>query len=121
MKKKFSAVKLALTGILVGGLTGFFGSGGGILAVPLFESNGLSPQSAHSTSLALTLPLSVLSSFFYFQSGQLHPSEALKYVPLGIIGAVVGAKILSKISGKLLKKIFAIVMVAAGVRLLWNF
>ncbi|MBE6837016.1 MAG: sulfite exporter TauE/SafE family protein [Ruminococcus sp.] len=119
MKKKFSKLKLLICGIIIGSLTGFFGSGGGILAVPLLESAGLEPQNAHSTSIAITLPLSIISSFFYLSGGSLDISEALKYLPLGIIGAVVGAKLLSRISGKLLKKVFAVVMVIAGVRLIW--
>lgn len=120
MKKKFSKIKLLLCGAVIGSLTGFFGSGGGILAVPLLESAGLEPQNAHSTSIAITLPLSILSSLFYFSGGNLEVSEALKYIPLGILGAIMGAKLLRKISGKLLKKVFAVVMVIAGVRLIWS-
>lgn len=120
MKKRLNKIKLLLCGIVIGSLTGFFGSGGGILAVPFLENTGLEPQNAHSTSIAITLPLSIISSFFYFNGGSLDISQALKYVPLGIIGALVGAKLLSKISGKLLRKIFAIVMIIAGVRLIWN-
>lgn len=117
MKKKFSKVKLIILGLITGSLTGFFGSGGGILAVPMLENLGLSPQNSHSTSLAITLPLSIVSGFFYLSGSQFELSQALKYVPLGLLGAIVGAKLLAKISGKLLKKIFAIVMVIAGVRL----
>lgn len=120
MKKKFRGLKLILCGLAIGSLTGFFGSGGGMVAVPLLEGAGLEPKNAHSTSIAITLPLSVLSSFFYLGGG-LDIGEALKYVPLGLLGAIAGAKFLAKISGKLLKKIFAIVMIVAGVRLLWSF
>ena len=120
MKNKFKKLKLLLCGGIIGALTGFFGSGGGLFAVPLLEKVGLEPQNAHSTSLAITLPLSAISSIFYFSSESLNLSEAIKYIPLGIIGAVVGAKLLFKISGKLLRKIFAIVMIVAGVRILWS-
>ncbi len=119
MKKKFDKLKLLFCGLIIGSLTGFFGSGGGLFAVPLLEKVGLEPQNAHSTSLAITLPLSAISSIFYFSSESLNLSEALKYIPLGIVGAIVGAKLLFKISSKLLRKIFAIVMIVAGVRILW--
>ena len=116
-KKSFRKLKLIILGLITGGLTGFFGSGGGIIAVPLLESAGLEPKQAHSTSLALTLPLSAISGFFYQSVGQVDFLQALKYVPLGIAGAIIGAKLLAKISGKLLRKIFAFVMIAAGIRL----
>ena len=112
-----SKIKLILIGLITGGLTGFFGSGGGILTVPMLEGSGLSPNEAHSTSLAITLPLSVISGFFYLRGGGLEFSQALKFIPLGIIGAFVGARLLAKISAKLLRKIFTVVMLIAGIRL----
>lgn len=110
-------IKLILAGILTGTLTGLFGSGGGSFTVPFFENIGLSPQNAHATSLAVTLPFSVISSIFYATSNDFDIGFALKFIPFGIIGALVGAKALKKISDKLLKKIFGIAMIFAGIRI----
>lgn len=110
--------KLILTGIITGALTGFFGSGGGNITVPSLENMGLLPKNAHATSIAITLPLSFLGSLFYKSAGALELSEALKYLPFGIVGAFVGAKLLKKISQKTLKKLFGIIMIIAGIRLL---
>lgn len=110
-------IKLMLAGILTGTLTGLFGSGGGSFTVPFFEHIGLSPQNAHATSLAVTLPFSVISSILYATSNDFDISFALKFIPFGIIGALTGAKALKKISDKLLKKIFGIAMIFAGIRI----
>ena len=47
----------ALTGIAVGICNGFFGSGGGMIAVPMLEKGG---------SEAITLPLSIVSGLVFF-------------------------------------------------------
>ena len=52
-KKYFNA----LTGIAVGICNGFFGSGGGMIAVPMLEKGGSEAKKAHATSIAITLPL----------------------------------------------------------------
>ena len=57
--------KIALTGCVVGLLNGFFGSGGGVIAVPMLRSCGFEQRSAHACSLAVTLPLSLVSVIIY--------------------------------------------------------
>ena len=51
-KLYFSALGAA-TGIA----NGLFGSGGGIIAVPMLQKSGMKAKEAHAASLALTLPL----------------------------------------------------------------
>lgn len=109
-------IKLILIGVLTGTFTGLFGSGGGCFTVPFFESAGLSPQNAHATSLAVTLPFAIISSIFYSTSADFDLAFALKFIPFGILGAYVGSKILKKISTKALKKLFGIIMIIAGVK-----
>lgn len=116
--------KNAVIGAAAGFLNGMFGSGGGLAAVPLLEKLlKAEPKKAHATSVSLILPLSVLSALLYLGGGYLNFSEALKYVPFGIIGAIVGAFLLSKIPNKLLRKIFALFLIFSAVRMavrLWN-
>lgn len=109
-----------LTGAVTGIANGLFGSGGGLLAVPMLEKIGLKAKSAHSTAIALTLPLSVISGFVYQKSGQIDFTEALKFVPFGLVGAFIGAKLLKKLANITIKKIFAAVMIAAGIRLFFR-
>lgn len=108
--------RLILTGILTGTFTGLFGSGGGCFTVPFLESTGLSPQNAHATSLAITLPFAIISSLFYSTSTDFDLIFALKFIPFGILGAFIGSKIMKKISAKALKKLFGIIMIIAGIK-----
>lgn len=102
----------------IGSVNGLFGAGGGMIAVPMLKSKGLSQKQAHKNAVAVILPLTVLSAIMYIIKGYVKPSSALIYIPTGVIGSLIGIKILEKISPKLLKGIFGGFMVYAGVRLL---
>ena len=101
----------ALTGIAVGICNGFFGSGGGMIAVPMLEKGGSEAKKAHATSIA------IISGLVYFKGGSLDFSQAVKFIPLGIVGAAVGAMLMKKLSNSLLKRIFGALMIIAGVRI----
>ena len=107
----------ALWGTAVGMLSGLFGSGGGVLAVPLLKNKGLSAEEAHATSLSITLPLAVLSGFLYRQAGAFTWRESLAYWPGGLAGALCGALLLPKIKAKWLRKIFGAVLLLSAGRL----
>ena len=88
-----------------------------MIAVPMLEKGGSEPKKAHATSIAITLPLSVISGLVYFKGGSLDFSRAVKFIPLGIVGAAVGAMLMKKLSNSLLKRIFGALMIIAGVRI----
>lgn len=97
---------------------GLFGSGGGIVAVPMLEYDKTEVKKAHATSIAITLPLSIISSFVYFSKGSIDIVYALKFIPFGIAGVFIGSKLMMKLSGITLKRIFGVVMIAFGIRLI---
>lgn len=105
-------------GALVGTANGLFGSGGGIVAVPMLEHDKTEVKKAHATSIAVTLPLSIISGIIYFNKGNIDVVYALKFIPFGILGVLVGAKLLIKLSSVTLKRIFGIVMIVFGIRLI---
>ena len=107
----------ALTGIAVGICDGVFGSGGGMLGVRMLEKGGSEAKKAHATSIAITLPLSIISGLVYFKGGSLDFSQAVKFIPLGLAGAAMGAMLMKKLSNSLLKRIFGLLMIIAGVRI----
>ena len=115
MKLKPIAV---IGGFLMGLANSVFGAGGGIIAVPLLEKSGLSKREAHANAVAVILPVSVLSAVLYLIKGTVRLSDASPYILTGIAGAVLGTVILKKISPLLLKRIFGIFIIYAGVRLL---
>ncbi len=104
-------------GALIGLLNGFFGSGGGVVAVPILEKE-CSPNEAHATSVALIFMLSLVTAVSYGFSGNLDFKGAFEYIPWGIAGAVAGSIFLKKINANWLKRIFGGVVTAAAVRML---
>ncbi|MCM1166212.1 MAG: sulfite exporter TauE/SafE family protein [Lachnospiraceae bacterium] len=107
-------------GTLCGFLNGFFGSGGGVIAVPILEKEGCPPNEAHATSVALIFLLSLLTAGFYGISGGLDFAAAWQYIPWGVIGAVAGSIFLKKIKASWLKRLFGGVVTAAAVRMLFS-
>lgn len=110
--------KLFIIGTIVGALNGLFGSGGGIVAVPALQKIGFDVKRAHASAIALTASMSVISAVTYYLNGYAEFSVAIRYIPGGIIGAILGASLLKKLSPSLLKRIFGIIMIVSGVRIL---
>lgn len=109
-----------LTGVITGFLNGLFGGGGGMIAVPsLIILIGVEPKKAHATAIALILPITLISAAVYISKGYFDFSLDLP-VTLGVAGGgVAGALLLKKASNAFLIKLFAAVMLAAGVKLLF--
>lgn len=105
-------------GVLIGTVSGLFGAGGGLVAVPFLKSLGLSQRKAHANAVAVIFPIAVLSAVLYVLRGYVTVSDAMPYIPLGVLGSLIGAFILKKISPFYLKKVFAAFMIYAGFRLL---
>lgn len=111
-------MKDAIIGAVAGILNGMFGAGGGILAVILIEKLlKEEPRKAHATSVAIILPLSVMSAFLYYSGNFLDFSTALKFIPFGVVGAVCGSFLLKRISNVHLKRIFGAVMIFCAIRM----
>jgi uncharacterized membrane protein YfcA len=121
MLRKFKTTfKGSCFGFIAGILNGLLGAGGGTVIVPMLEKSGLKPVNAHATSIAIIVPLCVLSAFIYLSSKSLSFTDALPYLPAGFIGAFVGAKVLPHIPGNILRRIFGAFMLYAAFRLLWR-
>lgn len=115
MKKK--KIYFAAIGALAGIINGLLGAGGGIIAVPMLYKSGIETKKAHATSIALILPLSIVSSIFYIINGNVEIGSALSFIPAGLAGALIGAFLLKKISSVWLKRIFGAFMIFSGVRM----
>ena len=109
-------MKNFLKGLLCGSLNGFFGSGGGVIAVPLFERDGCSAKQAHATSVAFIFVLSIVTVVAYMMGDGIDMAEAWNYIPWGAAGAATGALLLKRISSAWLHRIFGALLIAAAVR-----
>lgn len=107
-----------LGGVFVGVCNGFFGGGGGLIAVPVLAILlKMEEKFAHATAILVILPLSVFSAVVYLISNPLNWLEVL-WVGIGVIyGGIIGALLLKKLSNKALTIIFAVIMLIAGVRM----
>lgn len=107
-----------LAGVGVGLLNGLLGAGGGMLTVPVLEWLGVRGKQSHATSLAVILPLSLVSAILYWQRGWFHPGMALPYLPGGILGAAAGGKLLARGNTAWIKAAFSLLLGWAALRLL---
>lgn len=111
-------VRIAVIGTTIGLVNGILGAGGGMLAVPLLKKIGFSQKESHTNAIAIILPITIVSAAIYLFKDFVEIKDSLIYIPTGLLGAILGTYILKKISPKWLKRIFGILMVYAGVRLL---
>lgn len=119
MKKKTKQnFTRAFLGIAIGFVNGILGAGGGMLAVPALQKLGFSQKESHTNAIAVILPITLISAIFYILNGYVKLKSSLIYMPTGLLGALLGTYFLKKISGKWLKRIFGILMIYAGIRLL---
>ena len=118
MKKLKSNITTAAFGIAIGFVNGLLGAGGGMIAVPIFKKMGLNQKESHVNAVAVILPISIFSALLYLSKGYVELSDAVPFIPTGILGAVLGTYFLKKISPLMLKRIFGGFMIYAGVRLL---
>ena len=107
-----------LLGAFAGILNGLFGSGGGTVVVPMLRKAGIENKKCHATSIAIIFPLSFVTTLILKNKVEVSFSDALKYIPLGIAGALLGSFLLKKIPNNLLKRIFGGIIIFSAVRLL---
>ncbi len=116
MENKKKGIWSAVIGVFAGILNGLFGAGGGVILVPCLKLLGLKPQKSHATSVAVIFVLSIVSCVMYLKSGNIDWSLALKYIPVGLLGAVCGGLLLKKIKGVWLTRIFGVLIILSGIR-----
>ena len=104
----------------IGFINGLLGAGGGMLAVPFLRKTGLSQKAAQQNAIAGILPITALSAGIYLYKDYVNLTDGLIYLPSGVLGSIIATLLMKKISNKLLKRAFAILMLYAGIRLLFR-
>jgi uncharacterized membrane protein YfcA len=114
-------IALLIIGFCSGMLSGLVGVGGGIIIVPcLVFFMALTQKQAQGTSLAvLTLPVVFFGMWQYYKNGHID-FRVVGLIALGfLVGGFFGGKIANKISDDLLKKIFAVILLLIGIKILF--
>jgi len=111
-------LKTLIIGLLAGIVNGLFGSGGGIIIVPALTAFlNMEQYKAHATAIAIILPITIVSSFFYIQGKFIDFWLAFLVAVGGIIGGFIGAVLLKKIPSNILRIVFGIFILIAAVRM----
>lgn len=114
---------LIIIGLLAGIFSGFMGVGGGVVMIPLMILFlGYNQHEAQGMSLAvLAVPVTFLAAYTYHKAG--HPFDwkyALIIASCFVVGGLVGSKLAVRLDQTVLKRIFAIVLVIAAVKLFFS-
>lgn len=103
---------------LAGILSGLLGVGGGFLKVPAMTLLMKAPMKVSTATSNLMIGVTAISSLFvYFTRGLVYPMIAAP-VAIGVVaGALYGTTLAQKISPKLLRKIFAVILVFVALQM----
>jgi len=111
-------IKYGLIGIIVGFANGIFGAGGGSVLVPVLQKF-METHKSHATSLAVILPLSVVSAAIYVWGVDLDWKIVGFVSAGGICGGLIGAKLLNKLAAWWLNILFGAFLAAGAIRMLF--
>lgn len=121
---------LSVSGVVIGTVSAIFGIGGGSLSVPFFTWCNMKMQDAVGTSSAGGMPIAIAGAAGFVWTGWQHPhlpAHSLGYVYLpalvgiaatSVIFAQIGARWAHRLPAATLKKIFALLLVLVGGKLL---
>lgn len=110
---------IAFIGILAGVLSGMLGLGGAIVMIPaLVMLMGFSQQMAQGTALLMmVLPVGALAAYQYYQKGFVDFKVAFIMAVFFFVGGYFGAKFATQIPQEVLKKVFAVMLVAIAIKM----
>ena len=108
-----------VAGFLAGIVSGLFGAGGGMILVPfmtliLKEDEVIS----RATTIMCIFFMVLTSSFFYFKQDSINWNNSIKCAIGGIIGGVIGSKLLIKLDKNILKILFVIFLIYASIKMI---
>ena len=119
---------LFATGVFAGILAGLLGVGGGIVIVPvlffLFQSFGVSPESAMvvatATSLATIVPTSISSIRSHHQKGNVDFDLLKRWSVFILIGVLVGSWLVTRVDGSWLTALFGVIATLSALNMLFR-
>ena len=115
-------ISLIIIGLIAGLLSGVMGVGGGVVMIPLMIFFlGFSQHQAQGTSLAvLAVPVTMLAAYTYYQEGHVNWRYAAVIAVFFVVGGYFGSKIAINVDQRMLKKIFAIILIIIAIKMLFD-
>lgn len=112
-------LKKLLIGLMAGIICGLFASGGGLILVPAFVYLlQMEDRKARGTAVFCILPMVVTSSIFYYKDRYIDWRIGIYCAIGGILGGIVGAKLLKKIPTKYVRILFTIFLLYVSIKML---
>ena len=114
------SVGAGLAGFGAGALNGLFGAGGGMVLVPLLSFlTDLEESRMFSTSVAVLLPICIISLLFTGGWESFSWMQALPYLAGSAVGGILAGLFGNKIPSLWLHRVLGVLIVWGGVRYLW--
>ena len=92
--------------------------GGGIVLVPPLIAVGLQRHQAHATSLAAIVLIATTGAVSFGVAGEVNVPFGITVGVGGVLGSVIGASLMNRVSAQALTLIFGAVLFAAGIRMI---
>lgn len=106
-----------IIGLFGGFISGFFGSGGGLVLHPaLVRFIKMDEYESRGTTLITTFPATLIASIFYASYNYFDWSKTIIVALGGAIGGFIGAKIMKKIPKFYLAIIFDIFLIGISIK-----
>jgi len=115
VKQKY---RMILSGAAAGTANGLLGAGGGMLLVPMLSTTDLDEDAIFPSSVAIILPICLVSIAFSGKIGEIPLETAWGYLLGGALGAIPAGLIGRKIPSKWLHRILGCLILWGGVRYL---
>jgi len=107
-------------GLIAGIASGFLGIGGGSILIPmLVYLFGLTQHQAQGTTLAIMIPpIGLLAAWKYYTEGNVKLNMAA-FICVGfLVGGLIGAILVHKVPGPILKKVFGAVLFIISINMI---
>lgn len=112
-------IKKPFIGLVAGMICGLFASGGGLILVPAFiYLLAIKDKIARGTAVFCILPMVVTSSIFYYRENYINWKIGIYCAIGGIVGGMIGAKLLKKIPTKYVRILFALFLFYVSIKML---
>lgn len=118
-KLQYKNIKIIISGIVIGVLSGLFSSGGGIIAVIIFNRIlKLDDKDSRAMAVCCILPMVLTSLFFYNKGNYIDWKLGIPCGIGGIIGGTIGSIMLQKINDKYLQLIFIAFLIYSAISII---
>jgi len=111
-----------ILGVIAGTLSGVLGIGGGIIIVPaLVYLFHFTQHQAQGTTLALMIPpIGLMAAYVYYSKGYVNIQVAAIICVGFFVGGFLGGKIACSLSGNMLQKVFAVLLMLISLKMFFQ-